>query len=289
MGDTLPLRRRGHALEGVSRHGRTRSLCGPPARRREDGGRYARTSGSPGRRATRSINATRRSASKGLTDRSRRPHRHANQLPMVVEKAIVRLKQDYPSWGAPKIRERLKQKLPDVGCPAISTVHAVLDRHGLVQRRRRRVRPRLTGTTLSQPLAPNVLWCADYKGEFLLSQSPLLLSPHDHGLCHALSSRLRGAVDDEGTLCLRRLRARLPGVRSAARYSHGQRRALCLGACALRAQQAVGVVAAAWHSPRAHHARPSGTKRPTRAHAPDVKNRSDPAGLHERAPTARPF
>ena len=62
---------------------------------------------------------------KGLTDRSRRPHRHANQLPMVVEKAIVRLKKDYPSWGAPKIRERLKQKLPDVGCPAISTVHAI--------------------------------------------------------------------------------------------------------------------------------------------------------------------
>ena len=39
------------------------------------------------------------SGARGLTDRSRRPHRHANQLPMVVEKAIVRLKKDYPSWG----------------------------------------------------------------------------------------------------------------------------------------------------------------------------------------------
>ena len=47
----------------------------------------------------------------GLTDRSRRPYRHANQLPMVVEKAIVRLKQEYPSWGAPKIRERLQAAL----------------------------------------------------------------------------------------------------------------------------------------------------------------------------------
>ena len=103
---------------------------------------------------------------RGLSDRSRRPHRHANQLPMPVEKAIVRLKKEYRSWGAPKIRERLKQRLPEVVCPAISTVHAVLDRHGLVRRRRRRVRPRLTGTTLSQPLAPNGLWCADYKGEF---------------------------------------------------------------------------------------------------------------------------
>ncbi len=44
------------------------------------------------------------------------------------------------SWGAPKIREPLRRKLPDVACPAISTVHAVLDRHHLVKHRRRRVR-----------------------------------------------------------------------------------------------------------------------------------------------------
>ena len=43
----------------------------------------------------------------GLTDRSRRPYRHANQLPFQIETLIVRLKQDKPSWGAPKIRERL--------------------------------------------------------------------------------------------------------------------------------------------------------------------------------------
>jgi putative transposase len=29
---------------------------------------------------------------RGLTDRSRRPHRHANQLPLVVEQQIVGLK-----------------------------------------------------------------------------------------------------------------------------------------------------------------------------------------------------
>jgi putative transposase len=105
----------------------------------------------------------------GLTDRSRRPHRHANQLPMAVEKLIVRLKKEYPKWGAPKLQERLRARWPEVGCPAISTVHAVLDRHGLVRRRRRRVRPRLTGTRLTQPSIPNALWCADYKGEFLLA------------------------------------------------------------------------------------------------------------------------
>ncbi len=76
----------------------------------------------------------------GLTDRSRRPYRQANQLPFQVETQIVRLKQDKPSWGAPKIRvrDRLSRIYPDVHTPAISTVHAVLDRHGLVKRRTRR-------------------------------------------------------------------------------------------------------------------------------------------------------
>ena len=104
----------------------------------------------------------------GLTDRSRRPYRQANQLPFQLEKLIVQLKQERPSWGAPKIRERLRRYYPDVRTPAISTVHAILDRHGLVRRRRKR-RYKATGTALSAPRQPNALWCADYKGEFMLA------------------------------------------------------------------------------------------------------------------------
>ncbi len=105
----------------------------------------------------------------GLTDRSRRPYRQAQQLPEALEAEIVRLKREYPHWGAPKIRERLRRRCPDLlRCPAISTVHAVLDRRGLVERRRRR-RYRATGTPLSRPVQPNALWCADFKGEFQLS------------------------------------------------------------------------------------------------------------------------
>jgi putative transposase len=104
----------------------------------------------------------------GLTDRSRRPYRHANQLPVQIETLIVRCKQDKPNWGAPKIRERLIRLYPDVHAPAISTVHAILDRHGLVKRRTRR-RNKATGTTLSMTERPNDLWCADYKGEFMLA------------------------------------------------------------------------------------------------------------------------
>jgi putative transposase len=104
----------------------------------------------------------------GLTDRSRRPYRQANKLPEAVEQWILRLKRQYPTWGAPKIRERVRQRCPDVRCPAISTVHAVLDRHGLVTRRRR-ARHRATGTPLAEVTQPNDLWCADYKGEFMLA------------------------------------------------------------------------------------------------------------------------
>jgi len=103
-----------------------------------------------------------------FTDRSRRPHRQANRLPAAVEATIVRLKREYPSWGAPKIREKLRQRNAAPHLPAISTVHAVLDRHDLVTHRRRRRAGKATGTELSQPLEPNALWCADYKGEFLL-------------------------------------------------------------------------------------------------------------------------
>jgi putative transposase len=58
-------------------------------------------------------------------------------------------------------------------------VHAVLDRHGLVNRGRHR-RPKAQGTPLSKPQRPNDLWCADYKGEFMLADRrycyPLTLS-----------------------------------------------------------------------------------------------------------------
>jgi putative transposase len=103
-----------------------------------------------------------------FTDRSRRPYRQANRLPAPIEATIVRLKREYPGWGAPKIREKLRQRVAPPLLPAISTVHAVLDRHHLVKRRRRRRGDVPAGGALTRPTDPNALWCADYKGEFML-------------------------------------------------------------------------------------------------------------------------
>jgi transposase InsO family protein len=129
-----------------------------------------------------------------LTDRSRRPVRYANQLPSQIEAAIVRAKQDKPHWGARKIRELLVRRLAqEVRVPAVSTIHAVLDRHGLVKRAVKR--RRATGTALSLGQAPNDLWCADYKGEFKLGDKrycyPLTVTDHASRyllLCEALES-----------------------------------------------------------------------------------------------------
>jgi putative transposase len=103
----------------------------------------------------------------GLKDQSRRPYRHANQLPFQVERTILQLKREFPSWGAPKIRDKLIQDYPMIHPPAKSTIHAVLDRNGLVKRRKRR-RYKAKGTPLAHVQKPNQLWCADYKGEFRL-------------------------------------------------------------------------------------------------------------------------
>lgn len=130
-----------------------------------------------------------------LTDRSRRPFRYGNQLPFQVETAIVQLKQEKPHWGARKLRELLVRKFPSgVRTPAVSTIHAVLDRHGLVQPMNPR-RNRAHGTPLSTGKHPNDLWCADYKGEFLLGNKrycyPLTVTDHASRfllLCEAMES-----------------------------------------------------------------------------------------------------
>jgi transposase InsO family protein len=130
-----------------------------------------------------------------LSDRSRRPVRYANQLPPQIETLIVECKRGKPHWGARKIRELLVRRLDgDIRVPAKSTIHAVLDRHGLVKRLGRR-RNRAHGTPLSPGLAPNDLWCADFKGEFKLGNGrycyPLTVTDHASRfllMCEALES-----------------------------------------------------------------------------------------------------
>ena len=67
----------------------------------------------------------------------------------------------------------------------------MLDRHGLVKRRRRRQHAS-AASFLSQPTEPNALWCADYKGEFRL---------RNRRYCY--SEKWRSMIIDSGTPSVR--------------------------------------------------------------------------------------
>src|SRR4051812_15070402 len=80
---------------------------------------------------------------------------------MQAGQAALGRAQDQRASGAPLAG--------DVRIPATSTVHAVLDRHGLVSQAHKRNRAnKAVGTALSQGARPNDLWCVDFKGEFRL-------------------------------------------------------------------------------------------------------------------------
>jgi transposase len=162
----------------------------------------------------------------GVSDRARRPFRYANQLPEQVEAAIVAAKREKPHWGARKIRERLLRRLPHaIKVRAASTVHAVLDRHGLVSRASRS-RTRAEGTALSDGLHPNDLWPTDYKGEFQLGDKRYCYPLTVTDLCFALFAVVRSAGVESRRAGFPGLRAPFQRARLAPRHPLRQRRSV---------------------------------------------------------------
>jgi len=198
----------------------------------------------------------------GLTDRSRRPYRYAHQLPFQVENFILNVKREHSSWGARKIRERLIRRFCGIPIPAKSTIHAVLDRHGLVERRGR-IRRRAQGTPLSLGQQPHELWCTDYKGEFLLGNRhycyPLTVTDHASRFlltCEALSS----TREMHAFTVFERLFSR---ARTARQHPQRQRRAFCFCARFIQPEQVGGLVASPRHRHRAHPAWSPPAERPS--------------------------
>lgn len=102
-----------------------------------------------------------------LRELSRAPHRQARLTPPEIESIILDL-----AWsckvkrGPKKLRRLLELSDPTIAWPAVSTIGAILKRHGMVvPRRRSRKSP-----PYEQPLAgcdhPNAVWSADFKGWF---------------------------------------------------------------------------------------------------------------------------
>ena len=94
----------------------------------------------------------------GLVPRSRRPLSSPRQLDAAVEDEIVRLRKLRPRWGAKKIRSVLAREGWPV--PAVSTVHQVLVRRGLVDHCPRRREPPGGWQRFTRPCC-NDLWHID--------------------------------------------------------------------------------------------------------------------------------
>ncbi|MFD4356246.1 helix-turn-helix domain-containing protein [Nocardia sp. NPDC058518] len=67
----------------------------------------------------------------GLAPRSRRPKSFPARTSADIEAVVVRVRLDRPQWGARRIRTHLL-RAGSGRVPAVSTVHAILRRHGLV-------------------------------------------------------------------------------------------------------------------------------------------------------------
>ena len=221
-----------------------------------------------------------------LTDRSRRPVRYANQLPPPIEGLIVRLKADKPHWGARKIRELLVRRLDgDVRVPAKSTIHAVLDRHGLVKRgggprHRARRCPKELPPTISG--APTSRASSSSATAAIATRSPSPTMPRAF-CCSARRSNRFARIPPSQPLngCFVSAECRWRSAPTTAFPSPAQ--------CPVQSIQAVGVVVAPRHRHRTHQAWPAATKWPPRAHASYPREGSDPSGRHEQPATAGPL
>lgn len=136
----------------------------------------------------------------GLRTRSHARLTQAHRMPPEVAARILALRRKHPLYGAEKLRDWLMQREPECHWPAASSIGDLLQREHLIRPKRRRHRsvayaalvgPRTPAT------APNRVWTADFKGEFLLRGGqcgycyPLtVLDLHSHYLlgCTALAT-----------------------------------------------------------------------------------------------------
>jgi transposase InsO family protein len=104
----------------------------------------------------------------GLEEESRRPrHSPLRTAPQVVS-AILELRQRHPTWGAKKILHVLHRRHPQWSLPHRATGYDILNRYGLIRKKPKRRKIGHPGKPSSLILAPNQVWCADFKGQFRL-------------------------------------------------------------------------------------------------------------------------
>jgi putative transposase len=112
------------------------------------------------------LNRFRAKGPAGLAERSRAPHTMPWAISQAQAEAIIGLRRQHPSWGPKKLRAKLLAHAPTQPWPALSTIGDLLQREGLSRRRKRRRRAAPTPAAVPPIVAPNDVWCIDFKGWF---------------------------------------------------------------------------------------------------------------------------
>lgn len=107
-----------------------------------------------------------------LQELSRRPHSCPHATPAALQARLLEARRHHPTWGPRKllvlVHRQDRRHGTDFAWPARSTVAELLRRNGLTMPRRRHVARGHPGRPLTPMTAPNVIWTADYKGQFRL-------------------------------------------------------------------------------------------------------------------------
>jgi transposase InsO family protein len=110
-----------------------------------------------------------------LQELTRRPHSCPHATSPDLTARLLEARRRHPSWGPRKllalVRRQDQRRGQVFAWPARSTVADLLRRNGLTATRRRPRRRAHPGRPLTPMTAPNVIWTADYKGQFRLGNA----------------------------------------------------------------------------------------------------------------------
>lgn len=106
-----------------------------------------------------------------LREQSRCHWSHPNQTPQEMVDAIVEIRTKYPRWGARKVCAILEREWDIDSIPHHSTVNAIMKRNGLTVPRRKAIRRISNNFPVFNPVKPNEIWSADFKGKFRMGNT----------------------------------------------------------------------------------------------------------------------
>ena len=103
----------------------------------------------------------------GMFEQSRKPNDSPNRIDGDTAAELICLKNAHKAWGPKKIRELYAKAYPNKETPSLSSVKRILEKAGLVEKRRVRKPYSSDCPRLQQQIkaeAPNDVWCIDFKG-----------------------------------------------------------------------------------------------------------------------------